>query len=115
MIDWRVGDKVVCVDVSPTPEGWVPSRYLAEGEVYELAAVGYPRDLVVRPPDPGLEWSDEVCVALVGVSAPEGKGPGGLVFFLAHRFRKTIDKPAATELFERLCREATRKEPTPCS
>lgn len=79
---FNVGDVVVCVDASASPEGYVPEE-LIEGCRYTVFGVGE---------DPGGQW---------GVFLDEMESLGFAGGYLAWRFRK-IDDEQIPEVLERL-------------
>lgn len=115
MIDWIVGDKIVCL--SDTTLGYSPLKpncrlkntdgstrlsHLAVGAAYTIRWIGVWESTYCHP---------VLCVRLLGVDRPDPKH--GDVPFSASRFRPLIDKRAATELFERLCASADREVGVP--
>lgn len=101
MLDWKPGDEVVCVDLDDewAGEGPSPGILLRLGEIYTLRSIGFDRDYGWDGPG---EDSGKVWVKLVEIEDD--------MIFSAACFEKMIDKPAATEMFERLCREEVREK-----
>lgn len=85
MIDWKVGDKVVCVNNSNC-------NILKVDEIYTIS------DIYTN-----MCANNQVFIILKEISSPDGGG------WYPSRFRPLIDKKKTTEFFEKLCIDATKK------
>lgn len=105
MLDWKVGDKVVCLNANWGNPTTNPSP-LMEGRIYTIRSIGPYQKYC----DPALAHTltDPGAVGVELEEAPICHNGLRYVFFHT-RFRKTIDKKATTEFFERLCLDACRK------
>ena len=109
-LDWKVGDRVVCINADPSidktqPPGWVlfmPPEWLIEGCVYTIAGIG---------PDPVddtiVVYLEEIGDFVFPEEAAVGKKRHG---FLPIRFRKVQPRKTSIAVFTALLNGAKERE-----
>jgi len=102
---FRVGQKVVCVDmktkVSPVSTGWNHQCDLPkEGSIYEV------RDVGLTPyGQPGIKLHGMVAVARYGGALKTD------TFYSAFRFRPVVERKTSIELFHQIRRDVENNVP----
>lgn len=98
MIDWKVGDKVVCFEEFNF-SGYGFEVFPIVGETYTIRSLSLDEDgdIFILVDEIVNPYFDEYI-----------DGPGEIEFF-SRKFRKLIDKKKTTEFFEKLCLDATKK------
>lgn len=94
MSNFRVGQKVVCVDARPVLTGGVWEPLLVEKQVYTVVGVHLER---------GLHFKSEKFVTTTTLEVAELKRTGRLAGFDAERFRPLITPEQDIALFHALC------------
>lgn len=96
MVDWFVGQKVVCVDASGDLDGFIVSGSLRKGSIYTI------RQLELWKGTLGVLLEEIRCIPYPGDSEECG--------FLIKRFRPVINPESDLSVFEAILRGVEKRE-----